>query len=199
MSTRGLSLPSQAHSAPGALQRLREGNRRFVQNVRSVDSMLNQVARRALTGAQTPAAIISLAPILVLRRSWSSIRGSGTCFPSRSSRLTASGRNLDHAGGCERILRTPIPHVYSVTIRRFIVIYLFALPFALAAPVGFLSPAYMMLIAYPIRSLEQIGAELQNPFVTRSLSRLDLEAFCEVIERDVRVAAAVLSSRAFWS
>ena len=90
---------------------------------------------------------------------------------------------LDHAGGCERILRTPIPHVYSVTIRRFIVIYLFALPFALAAPVGFLSPAYMMLIAYPIRSFEQIGAELQNPFVTRSLSRLDLEAFCEVIER----------------
>lgn len=35
---------------------------------------------------------------------------------------------LEHVGGCERILKTPIPEVYSVTIRRFIVMYLCTLP-----------------------------------------------------------------------
>lgn len=96
---------------------------------------------------------------------------------------------VDHVGGCERILKTPIPKVYSVTIRRFVVIYLFALPFALAAPLGLLSPAYAVFIAYPILTLEQIGAELQNPFVSRSLSHLDLEALCLTIETNVRSLA----------
>lgn len=96
---------------------------------------------------------------------------------------------LDHVGGCERILKTPIPEVYSVTIRRFVVLYLCALPFAFAAPLDLLSPAYAILIAYSILSLEQLGAELQNPFVIRSLSHLDLGAFCTTIERELRAAA----------
>ncbi|MDF2691743.1 MAG: hypothetical protein K0S65_126 [Labilithrix sp.] len=95
---------------------------------------------------------------------------------------------LDHTGGCERILKTPIPRVYSVTIRRFVAIYLCALPLALAGPVGFLAPLYVMFIAYPILTLEQIGAELQNPFVIRSLSHLDLEQLCSSLERNIRAA-----------
>lgn len=97
---------------------------------------------------------------------------------------------LDHVGGCERILTTPIPQVYSVTIRRFIVVYLCVVPFALAGPVGLFTPVYALFIAYPVLTLEQIGAELQNPFVVRSLSHLDLERLCATIERDVRAAAA---------
>jgi putative membrane protein len=95
---------------------------------------------------------------------------------------------LDHAGGCERILSTPIPSVYSITIRRFVVVYLCALPFALAAAVGLMSPAYAIFIAYPILTLEQIGAELQNPFVTRSLSHINLERLCAKVETSVLAA-----------
>lgn len=91
---------------------------------------------------------------------------------------------LDHAGGCERILATPIPKIYSETIRRFVVLYLFALPFALSQA-GLFSPAYTLLIAYPVLSLEQIGAELQNPFVKRSLSHLDLEKMCATIQENL--------------
>lgn len=47
-----------AQSAAAALQRLREGNLRFVQNVRSVDTLLSQTARAALVGAQAPFAIV---------------------------------------------------------------------------------------------------------------------------------------------
>jgi putative membrane protein len=101
---------------------------------------------------------------------------------------------LDHAGACERILKTPIPAVYSITIRRFVVFYLLALPFALAALTDLLASPYTMAIAYPILMLEQIGAELQNPFVTRSISHIDVARICSMIERDV-LDAERLSSR----
>ncbi|MBS2014041.1 MAG: hypothetical protein JST00_14220 [Deltaproteobacteria bacterium] len=92
---------------------------------------------------------------------------------------------LEHEGGCERILKTPIPKVYSVTIRRFVVFYLCAVPFALVATTGLFAPLYALFIAYPILSLEQIGAELQNPFVERSLSHLDLRAICGAIQKNL--------------
>jgi putative membrane protein len=93
---------------------------------------------------------------------------------------------LVQVGGCERILNTPIPRVYSLAIRRFVVIYLLAScasfshlsPWAAALWAGFVS--------YPILTLEQIGAELQNPFVERSLSHLDLSALSAQLEHEVR-------------
>lgn len=45
-------------SAAEALVRLRAGNQRFAANVRSVDSLLGQSARRALVPAQAPVAIV---------------------------------------------------------------------------------------------------------------------------------------------
>src|SRR5262249_29585795 len=38
---------------------------------------------------------------------------------------------IDHMGGCERILRTPLATAYVVLIRRFIVLFLIMLPWAL--------------------------------------------------------------------
>lgn len=45
-------------SAPEALERLREGNRRFVSDVRSRDSIASQARRSALAAGQEPFAII---------------------------------------------------------------------------------------------------------------------------------------------
>lgn len=58
MSTVATSLKRDPPPATEALQRLREGNRRFVQNVRSVDSLLSQSARSSLVAAQAPVAIV---------------------------------------------------------------------------------------------------------------------------------------------
>jgi carbonic anhydrase len=44
--------------ALAALERLREGNRRFASNVRSVDSFLSQTRRAELAEAQNPSAIV---------------------------------------------------------------------------------------------------------------------------------------------
>lgn len=94
---------------------------------------------------------------------------------------------VDHIGACERILKTPLPRVYSIKIRRFIVVFLLTLPFALLHRVDgvWLVPLITMLVAYPLLSLDQIGVELENPFLTSNLSHLPLDDFSATIERNL--------------
>jgi len=101
-------------------------------------------------------------------------------------------RNLliDHAGGCERILKTPLPRAYSINIRRFIFLFLTTMPFALLPKIGWLTPLATLLVAYPILSLDQIGVELQNPFSVRNLAHLPLLDICNTIEGDLLALAA---------
>jgi ion channel-forming bestrophin family protein len=94
---------------------------------------------------------------------------------------------IDHIGACERILKTPIPLVYSIKIRRFLFLFLLTLPFALIHKIGadLWVPFVTMLVAYPLLSLDQIGIELQHPFSQRHLSHLPLNAICQTIESNL--------------
>lgn len=94
---------------------------------------------------------------------------------------------IDHIGACERILRTPLPLVYSIKIRRFILLFLLTLPFALLHRSGsdWLVPFVTMLVAYPLLSLDQIGVELENPFATSNLSHLPLGDISKNIEKNL--------------
>lgn len=92
---------------------------------------------------------------------------------------------IDHVGGCERILRTPLPRVHTIKLRRFIVLYLLAVPLALASSHLWLTALATMLVAYPIFAIEQIGYELEDPFSQKRASHLPLDAICETIERDL--------------
>ena len=94
---------------------------------------------------------------------------------------------MDHVGGCERILKTPLPQVYAITIRRFIVVFLVVLPFALLHKTekDWLVPVVTMLVAYVLFALDQIGVELQRPFATASVGHLPLDDLCATIERNV--------------
>lgn len=99
-------------------------------------------------------------------------------------------RLIDHIGGCERILKTPLPIVYAIKIRRFITLYLLALPLALLHQTEsnwaiLLIPTVMALVSYPLISLDQIGVELQNPFDDRNLSHLPLNDISNTIEKNV--------------
>ena len=95
---------------------------------------------------------------------------------------------IDHIGACERILKTPLPKVYSIKIRRFIALFLLTLPFALLHRLNseWLIPLITMMVAYPLISLDQIGVELQNPFSPANLSHLPLEDISKTIEKNLR-------------
>lgn len=92
---------------------------------------------------------------------------------------------VDHVGGCERILRTPLPRVHAIKLRRFILIYLLGLPLALATGSMWILPLATMLVAYPLLAIDQIAHELQNPFSQTSASHLPLDTICHAIEQDL--------------
>ena len=94
---------------------------------------------------------------------------------------------MDHIGACERILATPLPRIYSITIRRFILLFLVMLPMALfqQTGAGWFTPIVTMFVAYPLLTLDQIGVELENPFSSGSLSYLPLDDISANIERNL--------------
>ena len=92
---------------------------------------------------------------------------------------------LDCQGACERILKTPMPFVMVVKLKRFIFLFLIALPFAMVDVSVMISPLITGLVAYALFSLDQVGFELQNPFVEDRLSHLPLDAICETIEKNI--------------
>ncbi|HPM82982.1 MAG TPA: bestrophin family ion channel [Candidatus Anammoximicrobium sp.] len=94
---------------------------------------------------------------------------------------------VDSVGGCERILNTPMPRAYSLKIRHFLTLFLLILPLTLRHrfDTDWLVPLVTMLVAYPLLSLDQLGVELENPFVTENLSHLPLDEISATIERNV--------------
>ncbi len=92
---------------------------------------------------------------------------------------------LDCHGACERILKTPIPFVMAVKSRRFIFLFLLALPFAIVSTSIYVNPFITALVAYALFSLDQIGVELQNPFSEENLSHLPLNSICTSIEKNI--------------
>ncbi len=92
---------------------------------------------------------------------------------------------IDHLGGCERIMKTPLPRAYRIEIRRFLVFFLVSLPFALVLRTRWLAPAVTFLVATPMLAIDLIGTELQSPFARDSLNHLPLDDICAMIERNV--------------
>lgn len=93
------------------------------------------------------------------------------------------GLLIDHVGICERIRDSPLPRVCAIKVRRYLLLFLALLPFALLNRTDWLTPFYAMLAAYVLLSLDQVGIELQNPFATSQLSHLPLTELCQGIER----------------
>ncbi|MFV0442369.1 MAG: bestrophin family protein [Planctomycetaceae bacterium] len=106
---------------------------------------------------------------------------------------------IDQLGGCERILRTPLARSTAIQVRRFILLFLATLPFALTRDLRgdwgtltlwgvewdtsvLLVPLFIMLLAYPLLALDRIGMELQNPFDRRRIDHLPLDRICTMIE-----------------
>jgi ion channel-forming bestrophin family protein len=92
---------------------------------------------------------------------------------------------IDHVGGCERILKTPLATAYVVLIRRFIVMFLVTLPFALLRRAEWATPFVTVLVAYPILALDHIADDLQRPFSTRSINHLPLNDITTTIETNL--------------
>lgn len=94
-------------------------------------------------------------------------------------------RLIDAMGACERIHNTPLPFAYMVHLRRALIVYLVTLPLALVADFGWATVPAVLLIAYILLGVEEIGVEIEDPF-GNDVNDLPLKSLCETIEHNLQ-------------
>jgi putative membrane protein len=88
--------------------------------------------------------------------------------------------------GTDRIVNTPLPIAYSITISQIVWVYIIILPFMIMTKLKYLTIPAVLLAAYVLLGLLVIGTELENPFGD-GVNDLPLENFCDQIQHDVDV------------
>lgn len=91
---------------------------------------------------------------------------------------------LDVCGGCERIKNTPIPYSYSSFIKKFIILYVLALPVAFVINLGLFMIPLTIFVYYVLMSLEMIAEEIEDPFNNEE-NDIPMEMIAQNIEKNV--------------
>lgn len=91
---------------------------------------------------------------------------------------------VDILGGCERILKTPMPLLYTITLKTFLFIYFLLLPFALVVGLAWWTGPVLAFISFILLGLDEIGAEIEEPF-GHDPNDLPLDLICATMLRNV--------------
>lgn len=135
----------------------------------------------AMIARQNPAdaALRSMADQIGKLAETDSISGFGQMTISQSLSSLALAQ-----AGCERIVTTPMPFVYSLLVRRTTYLYCWLLPFALIDSTSWFAPVFSAVAAYVFFGLQAVTNELELPF--RNVQNgLPLDTMCRVIEISV--------------
>jgi len=87
---------------------------------------------------------------------------------------------VDCLGGCERILKTPMPLAYSIHLKQLLLLYCLSLPFQTVGQLGWWTGAVVALISFTLFGIEEIGIEIENPF-GHDANDLPLDVICATI------------------
>ncbi|NWD09215.1 bestrophin family protein [Pseudomonas gingeri] len=85
---------------------------------------------------------------------------------------------------CERIKHTPLPFPYTLLLHRTIYLFCILLPFAMAEPLGWLTPVFTAIVSYTFFGLDEIGDDLEDPFGFDE-NDLPCNALLRTIEREI--------------
>ncbi len=91
---------------------------------------------------------------------------------------------VDCLGGCERILKTPMPTAYSIHLKQLLLLYCLSLPFQMVGNLGWWTGPLVGLISFTLFGIEEIGIEIENPF-GRDANDLPLDAICDTMLRNI--------------
>ena len=91
---------------------------------------------------------------------------------------------VDNLGGCERILKTPIPLAYSIHLNQLLFLYCLLLPFQLVDKLGWWTGIVISLVSFTLFGIEAIGIEIENPF-GYDANDLPLDAICKTMWRNI--------------
>lgn len=96
----------------------------------------------------------------------------------------------DILSGTERILNTPLPLAYCISISQITWAYIMVLPFQLFSKLGWITIPATMVAAYIILGLAIIGREIENPF-GNDVNDLPLETYCKEIAADLDILTSI--------
>jgi putative membrane protein len=91
---------------------------------------------------------------------------------------------VDNLGGCERILKTPIPLAYAIHLKQLLLIYCLTLPFQFVSELYGWTIPMVGLISFALFGIEAIGIEIENPF-GGDANDLPLDSICETMKRNI--------------
>jgi putative membrane protein len=91
---------------------------------------------------------------------------------------------IDNLGGCERILKTPLPLIYTIKLRELLIIFCLILPLEIVRNLTWWTGIIMAFVSFTLLSIEQIGAEIEEPF-GHDPNDLPLDGICNTMLRNV--------------
>ncbi|MBD2456420.1 hypothetical protein H6G80_20370 [Nostoc sp. FACHB-87] len=91
---------------------------------------------------------------------------------------------MDNVGGCERILKTPIPPAYVIHLNQLLLIYCLILPFHFVKDLGWWTGIFVAIVSFALFGIEEIGVEIENPF-GYDHNDLPLDKICQTIQNNI--------------
>ncbi|KAE8150654.1 UPF0187-domain-containing protein [Aspergillus avenaceus] len=91
--------------------------------------------------------------------------------------------------GTERVLDTPLPTAYTISIAQITWIYILVLPFQLYDTLSWVTIPSSIAAAYIILGLAAIGREIENPF-GHDVNDLPLDTYCRHIAQELDIITA---------
>lgn len=104
---------------------------------------------------------------------------------------------VDCLGGCERILKTPIPLAYAIHLKQLILLYCLSLPFQMVKDFGFLTGMIVAIVSFTLLGIEEIGVEIENPF-GYDANDLPLDTICSNMRRNIEDLITLTPSVRDW-
>ena len=104
--------------------------------------------------------------------------------------LNNVGALTDVLTGTERVLNTPLPIAYTISISQITWAYVLVLPFQLHKALGWVTIPGTIIAAYIILGLAAIGKEIENPF-GNDVNDLPLDDYCREIAADIDVLTSM--------
>jgi ion channel-forming bestrophin family protein len=97
-------------------------------------------------------------------------------------------------GGCERILKTPMPLIYSIVLKQLLFIFCIILPLEMVNDLHWWTGIVTAFISFILLSIEEIGSEIEEPF-GHDPSDLPLDVICNTIQRNIEELITLAPSK----
>ncbi|MFQ4141822.1 bestrophin family protein [Chlorogloeopsis sp. ULAP02] len=91
---------------------------------------------------------------------------------------------VDILGGCERILKTPMPLIYTMILKMLLIIYFLLLPVEMVGGLHLWTGPIVGFISLVLLGIDEIGAEIEEPF-GHDPNDLPLDLICSTMHRNV--------------